>query len=118
MFQGLESLSPQLHASDFRRRVDGLHLMKIFIDFRRGTTPICPLNGCLSSEICRVRSVRLATALLMPDGANPASMVTLLVFVGLITACDHYSGFIQCRVRFICMDGALSHRATILRSPF
>ena len=57
-------------------------LMKLFRDFRRATTPRCPLSGCLSSVVCRVRSVRLSTALLMSDGAIPASMGRLLVFVG------------------------------------
>ena len=57
-------------------------LMKLFRDFRRGTTPRCPLSGCLSSIVCRIRSVRLATALLMSDGAIPASTSRLLVFVG------------------------------------
>ena len=59
-----------------------VHLMKLFRDFRRGTTPRCPLSGCLWSVVCRVRSVRLATALLMSDGAIPASTGRLLVFVG------------------------------------
>ena len=59
-----------------------VHLMKLFRDFRRGTTPRCPLSGCLSSIVCRVRSVRLATALLMSDGAIPASMGRLLMLVG------------------------------------
>ena len=59
-----------------------VHLMKLFRDFRRDTTPRCPLSGCLSSVVCRVRSVRLATALLMSDGAIPASMDRLLVLVG------------------------------------
>ena len=58
------------------------HLMKLFRDFRRGTTPRCPLSGCLWSVVCRVRSVRLATALLMSDGAIPASTGRLLIFVG------------------------------------
>ena len=35
--------------------------------------PRCPLSGYLWSVVCRVRSVRLATALLMSDGAIPAS---------------------------------------------
>ena len=52
------------------------------VHFRRGTTPICPLSGCLWSVVCRVRSVRLATALLVSDGAIPASTGRLLVFVG------------------------------------
>ena len=59
-----------------------VHLMKLFRDFRRGTTPRCPLSGCLSSIVCRVHSVRLATALLMSDGAIPASMGRLLMLVG------------------------------------
>ena len=62
--------------------MDSVHLMKLFRDFRRGTTPRCPLSGCLWSVVCRVRSVRLATALLMSDGAIPARMGRLLVFVG------------------------------------
>ena len=45
-----------------------VHVIKLFRDLRRGTTPICPLSGCLSSVACRVRSVRLATALLMSGG--------------------------------------------------
>ena len=40
-----------------------VHVIKLFRDLRRGTTPRCPLSGCLSSIACRVRSVRLATAL-------------------------------------------------------
>ena len=32
-----------------------------FRDFRRGTTPRCPLSKCRWSVVCRVRSVRLAT---------------------------------------------------------
>ena len=59
-----------------------VHLTKLFRDFRRGTTPICPLSGCLWSVVCRVRSVRLAIALLMSDGAIPASTGRLLVIVG------------------------------------
>ena len=59
-----------------------VHGIKLFRDLRRGTTPRCPLSGCLSSVACRVRSVRLATALLMSGGAIPASTGTLLVFVG------------------------------------
>ena len=59
-----------------------VHLTKLFRDFKRGTTPRCPLSGCLRSVVCRVRSVRLATALLMSDGAIPASTGRLLVCVG------------------------------------
>ena len=59
-----------------------VHVTKLFRDLRRGTTQRCPLSGCLSSVACRVRSVRLATALLMYDGAIPASTGRLLVFVG------------------------------------
>ena len=59
-----------------------VHLMKLFIYFRRGTTPRCTLSGCLWSVVCRVRSVRLATALPMSGGAIPASTGRLLVFVG------------------------------------
>ena len=59
-----------------------VHVIKLLRDLRRGTTPRCPLSGCLSSVACRVRSVRHATALLMSDGAIPASTSRLLVFVG------------------------------------
>ena len=59
-----------------------VYIIKLFRDLRRGTTSRCPLSGCLSSVVCRVRSVRLATALLMPVGAIPASTGRLLVFVG------------------------------------
>ena len=38
--------------------------MKLFREFRRGTTPRCPLSGCLLFAVCRIRSVRIATALL------------------------------------------------------
>ena len=41
-----------------------VHVIKLFRDLRRGTTPICPLSGCLSSVACRVRSIRLATCLM------------------------------------------------------
>ena len=78
--QGLESFSPKLHASGVL--VGSVQLMKLFRDFRRGTTPRCPLSGCLWSVVCRVRSVRLATALLVSDGAIPASTGRLLVCVG------------------------------------
>ena len=50
-----------------------VHLMKLFRYFRRGTTPRCPLSGCLWSVVCRVRSVRFAITLLMSDEAIPAS---------------------------------------------
>ena len=59
-----------------------VHLMKPFVDFRRGMTPRCTLSGCLSSVVCRVHSVRLATARLMPDGWIPANTGRLFVFVG------------------------------------
>ncbi len=60
-----------------------VHLMKLFRDFMRGTTPRYPLSGCISSVglLCRVHSVRLATALLVSHWAIPASMARLLVFV-------------------------------------
>ena len=59
-----------------------VHIIKLFRDLRRGTTPRCPLSGCLSYVACSVRSVRLATARLMSDGAIPASTGRLLVVVG------------------------------------
>ena len=60
-----------------------VHVIKLFRDSRRGTTAICPLSECLSSVSCRVRSVRLSTALLASDGAIPVSTGRLLVFVGV-----------------------------------
>ena len=59
-----------------------VHLTKLFHYFRPGTTPRCPLSGCIWSVVCRVRSVRLATALLVSGGAIPASAGIMLVFVG------------------------------------
>ena len=47
-----------------------VYLIKLFCDIRRGTTPICPLRVCLWSEVCRVRYVRHATALLVYDWAD------------------------------------------------
>ena len=58
-----------------------VHVMELFRDLRRCTTPRCPLSGCLSSVACRVRSVRLATARMMSDGSIPVSTGSLLVFV-------------------------------------
>ena len=56
--------SRSLHSSNraaFAVVLMGLvHVMKLFRDLRRGTTPRCPLSGCLSSVACRVRSVQLA----------------------------------------------------------
>ena len=72
-----------------------VHLRTLFRDFRRGTTPRCPLRGCLSSVVCRVRSVRLATALLVSDGAIPASMGRLLVFV--VVRCSPSVSVFGCR---------------------
>ena len=59
-----------------------VHLMKLFRDFRHCTTPRCLFSGCLSSVVCRVCSVRLATVILVSGGAIPASMGRLLVSVG------------------------------------
>ena len=66
----------------------------------------------LWSVVCRDRSVRLATALLVSDGAIQANTGRLFMF-GLQTACDHSTGFIQCRVQFLCMGGVFPHRASI-----
>ena len=60
-----------------------VRLMKLFRDFRRGTTHRCPLSGCLWYVVCRVRSAQLVTALLMYDWAIGASTGRLLVFVGI-----------------------------------
>ena len=92
-----------------------VHVITLFRDLRRGTTLRCPLSGCVSSVACRVRSVQLATDLLVSDGAIPASTGRLGI-CRLQTPCDHSTGFIQCRVQFICMGGAFPHRASILCS--
>ena len=62
------------------------HLIKLFRYFRCDTTPTCSLSRCLWSVVCRVRSVRLATALLVSDGGNSGEYGRLLVlnFVGFI----------------------------------
>ena len=59
-----------------------VHLIKLFSDFRHGTTPRCPLSGCLWSVVCRARSQRRATALMMSGGAIQAATGELFVFVG------------------------------------
>ena len=78
----IRSLCSSMRAAFAVVLMGSVHLMKLFRYFRRGTTPRCPLGGCLWSVVCRVRSVRLATALLMSDGAIPASTGRLLVFIG------------------------------------
>ena len=78
--------SRSLHSSNraaFAIVLMGLvHVIKLLRDLRRGTTPRCPLSGCISSLACRVHTVRLTTALLMYDGSIPASTGKLLVCVG------------------------------------
>ena len=92
-------------------------LMKLFRDFRRGTTPRCPLSVCLASVACRVRSVRLATTLLVSDAVGDSGEYGQTVGIcRLQTSCDHSTGFIQCRIQFLCMGGAFPHRASILCS--
>ena len=87
-----------------------VHLMKLFRDFRRGTTPRCPLSGCLWSVVCRVRSVQLATALLLYDWAIGRLGQTAGMCLHQ-TSCYHSTGFIQCRIQFRCVGGTLPHRA-------
>ena len=82
--QRLESFSPQLHASSFRCRIDELSV-GIFKKTLSGVAALRDVQsvGALScSVVCRVRSVRLATAILISDEANPASTGRLVVFVG------------------------------------
>ena len=71
------SLHNSMRAAFAVMLMGSVHLIKLFRDFRLGTTPRCPL-----SVVCRVHSIRLATALLMSDGVIPASTGRLLVFVG------------------------------------
>ena len=83
--------SNQYCPSTSRGSVKSVHWMKHFHDFRGDTTLKRP-------AVCRVRSVRVATALLISDGA------IAIMFVGvcwLHTSCDHSTGFIQCRVQFL-----------------
>ena len=86
MHSGVDGLECSLLCSKqaaFAAVLMGLvHVIKLFRDVRRCTTPRCPLSGCLSSVACRVHSVHLANSLLMSDGAIPASTDRLLVFVG------------------------------------
>ena len=91
-----------------------VHVIKLFRDLRRGTTARCPLSECLSSVSCRVRSVQFSTALLMSDGAGEYGQTVGIS--RLQTSCDHSTCFIQCRVQFLCMDGAFPHQASILCS--
>ena len=76
------SLHSSMRAAFAVMLMGSVHLIKLFRDFRRCTTPRCPLSGFLWSVVCRFRSVRLANDLLMSDGAIPASTGRLLVFVG------------------------------------
>ena len=108
--------SRSLHSSNRAAFADVLmglvHVIKLLRDSRRGTTPRCPLSGCLSSVACRVRSVRLATALLMSDRGDSGDYRQTVGICRLQTTCDHSTGFIQCRVQFLCMGGAFPHRAS------
>ena len=81
--QELESFSPQLHASSFRRRVDGLNAFdKALPRFQVWHHSEMSIEWVPLAVVCCVRSVRLATALLMSGGAIPASMGRLLESVG------------------------------------
>ena len=85
----------------------------LFRDLRRGTTPRCPLSGCLSSVACRVRSVQLAIALLCMGRFRRVAYGQAVGICRLQTSCDHATGFIQCRVQCLCVGGAFPHRASI-----
>ena len=94
-----------------------MQLMILFRDFRSGTTPRCPLSGCLSSVYslpCPFRtSCHRSPDVWWRDSGEYGQTVGVCWFQ---TACDHLTGFIQCRVQFRCMGGALPHRASILCS--
>ena len=82
--QGLESFSPQLHASSFRCCVNGFSAFEEALPrFQAWHHSEMSIDWVLWSVACRVRSVQLVTALLMPDGPIPAGTGRLLVFVGL-----------------------------------
>ena len=102
---GVQGPSRSLHSSKravFNVVLMGLvHVIKLFRDLRRGTIPRCPLSGYLSSVACRVRSVRLATALLMSDDSGVFGQTVGIC--RLQTSCDHSTGLIQCRVQLLCM---------------
>ena len=61
-----------------------VHVIKLFRDLRRATTPTFSLSRCLWSVVCRVSSVRLATVLLLSDRGDSGEYGRLLVFVGFI----------------------------------
>ena len=89
-----------------------VHFIKLFRDFRRDITPKCPLSGCLWSVVCRVRPVRLAIALLVSDGAIPASTDRLLVFVGLMMVIENKVLLGQ-YLGQICFKSRTSERQTV-----
>ena len=93
-----------------------MQLMILFRDFRSGTTPRCPLSGCLSSVYslpCPFRTSCHRSPDVWWRDSGEYGQVGVCWFQ---TACDHLTGFIQCRVQFRCMGGALPHRASILCS--
>ena len=57
--------------------------MKLFRDFNLLAAGWWWNSWCMASVVCRVRSMRQATVLLMWGGAIPASMSRLSKFVGL-----------------------------------
>ena len=48
------SLRSSMRAAFAVGLIRSVHLMKLIRDFRHGTTPRCPLSGCLWSAVCLV----------------------------------------------------------------
>ena len=77
--------------------------MKIFLDCSRCLAGQCPYNGRLGSSICLLRSLLLATVRLIADGAIPARMYRLSMFVDRISACDSATAFVESNIDFLCV---------------
>ena len=93
-----------------------VHVIKLFRDLRHHTTPRCPLSGVpfVRSLPCPFRTTcHRSPDVWWGDSGNYGQTVGIC---RLQTSCDHSTGFIQCRVQFICMGGAFPHRASILCS--
>ena len=78
LYTCVRGLQRSLH-NYMRRRVTSLGCkIKLFVDLWRGTTQRCPLSGYLWSVVGPVRSVRLATAVLMSEGQTVQHVPTIL----------------------------------------
>ena len=81
-----------------------VQVIKLLRDLRRGTTLRCPLSGCISSVACRAVPYDLPPLCgCLSDSGEYGQNVGIC---RLQTTCYHSTGFIQCRVQFLCMGGA------------